>query len=530
MKHPLLRFFEAHPFVRLVLPLMAGIAVADRGEGFAPIPYIYILVALTLIGALMFIVHQIHSWDRRAVFGALSLLFFFVLGFSVCSHQWRKLQVSWPSEACVYEGRLTEGITEKPRSYLCPLHLSSRWQGDTCRAMDADILLYLPKDSAVSALRVGQTIRFYGVVESPTNFTPEFDYVRYLNHRGVTGTLYTRRWTLTDSTSQGWKPRAMLLRDRLLDYYHQAGVKGDEATVLSALTLGYKDDLSEEVRQLYNVSGANHVLALSGLHIGILCAVLTSILSLLLPGGRWFFWRRLLALPLLWGFVLMVGAPVSAVRAAVMFTLLVVASCFTQVGFSLNTLALTAFGMLLYHPFYLFDVGFQMSFAAVASLLLLQPWMEGLLPRSQYRVVRYLWSITTISLAAQIGVIPLILYYFSRFSPYALLVNLWVVPLTFVVVCVAVPFLLLSFVPLPAWQAGVGWVISNLVALMNTGLAWCNRLPGADVSDLSFSVGEVVCLYSSLFSLFYGLMNRKRRAIVYVLFSLCMGVFCRIFS
>ena len=527
MKHPLLRFVEAHPFVRLVLPLMAGIAVADRGEGFALIPYIYVLVALTLIGTLMFIVHQIHSWDRRAVFGALSLLFFFVLGFSVCSCHWRKLQMVWPSEACLYEGHLTESVTEKPRSYLCPLHLSSRWQGDTCRTMDADILLYLPKDSAVSALLAGQTIRFYGVVMPPANFTPEFDYV---NHRGVTGTLYTRRWALTDSTSHGWKTRAMLLRNNLLDYFQQVGVSGDEGAVLSALTLGYKDDLSEEVRQLYNVSGASHVLALSGLHIGILCAVLTGILSLLLPGGHWFIWRRLLALPMLWCFVLIVGAPVSAVRAAIMFTLLVVASCFTQVGFSLNTLALTAFGMLIYNPFYLFDVGFQMSFAAVASLLLLQPWIEGLLPRSRYKVVNYFWSITTVSLAAQIGVIPLILYYFSRFSPYALLVNLWVVPLTFVVVCVAVPFLLLFWVPVPAWQVGVGWVIEQLVALMNTGLAWCNRLPGADVSGLSFSVGEVICLYSSLFFLFYGLMNRKRRAIVYLLFSLCVGVFCRIFS
>lgn len=530
MKHPLLRFVEAHPFVRLVLPLMAGIAVADRGEGFTLIPYIYVLVVLTLIGTLMFIVHQIHSWDRRAAFGALSLLFFFVLGFSVCSHEWRNVQVTWPSEACVYEGCLTESVAEKPRSYLCPLHLTSQWQGDTCRAMDTDILLYLPKDSAVSALRVGQTVRFYGAVKPPANFTPEFDYVRHLNHRGVTGTLYTRRWALVDSISHGWRPRLLLMRDHLLDYYHQAGVAGDEAAVLSALTLGYKDELSEEVRQLYNVSGASHVLALSGLHIGILCAVLTGLLSLLLPGGRWLVWRRLLALPLLWGFVWMVGAPVSAVRAAIMFTLLVVASCFTQVGFSLNTLALTAFGMLLYHPFYLFDVGFQMSFAAVASLLLLQPWMEGLLPRSRNRVVRYLWGITTVSLAAQVGVIPLILYYFSRFSPYALLVNLWVVPLTFVVVCLAVPFVLLFFVPIPAWQAGVGWMIEHLVTLMNNGLAWCNRLPGADVSGLSFSVGEVICLYASLFFLFYGLMNRKRRAVVYLTFSLCMGVFCRIFS
>ena len=526
----MLRFLEDHPFVRLVVPLMAGIVVADAGDGFCHIPYIYVLSVLILVGAMMCIAHMIHSWDRRALFGTLSLLFFFTVGFACCSWHWRKVQIAWPSAPQVYEGRLADGVTLKARSFLCPLHLTARWEGDTCRPLDTDILLYLPKDSAVAALKVGETVRFHGTVKSPTNFTPEFDYVRYLLHRHVTGTLYTRHWQVADTSSVGWRARALQEREKLLAYYRRTGVTGHEGAVLSALTLGYKNELSEEVRELYNVSGASHVLALSGLHIGILCTVLTFFLALFLPGGRCAHMRRLLVLPLVWGFVFMVGLPVSAIRAVVMFSLLMIGNSFTRVGFPLNTLALTAFGMLLYNPFYLFDVGFQMSFAAVASLLLLQPWFEGLLPRSRYAIVRYVWSLTTASLAAQIGVIPLILFYFSRFSPYALVVNLWVVPLTFVIVCLSVPFLLLSLLPLPALQEGVGWLLSRLIALMNGGLAWGNRLPGADVGHFPFSLPEVVCLYATLFFLFYGLVHRKKQAVVWVLACLCTGVFCRLFA
>lgn len=530
MVSPVARFLEAHPFVRLVCPLMVGIAVADVGDGFCQIPYLCILFALILAGGLLFVVYWKHKiWDRRAWFGTLSFLFFFILGFACCSHHWRLIEIDWPDEACVYEGRLTEEVTPKKNSYLCPLRLTSRWQADTCRTMDALVLLYLPKDSVVADLLPGQKVRFYGKIETPNNLSPEFDYVRYLHHRHVNGTLYTRRWQLVDSAVMGWKAKALLLRERLREYYAQAGMEGDEGAVLSALTLGYKAELSEEVRQLYNVSGASHVLALSGLHIGVLCAVLAFLFSLILPGKRFYLWRRIFVIPVIWGFVLMVGLPVSAVRAAIMFSLLIVGSCFTRVGFSLNTLALTAFGMLCYNPFYLMDVGFQMSFCAVASLLLLQPWLEGLLPRPRYAVVRYLWSLTTVSIAAQVGVLPLILFYFSRVSPYALLVNLWVVPLTFVIVCLSVPFVLLYFLPWPGLQVGMAWLLGHAISFMNEGVAICNCLPGADVSGISISVCGVISLYMAIALLILATKYSRLRFVVWSLVCLCIGAFCQFF-
>ena len=530
MASPVASFLEAHPFVRLVCPLMAGIAVADLGDGFCQIPYLAILFALILAGGLLFVVYWKHKiWDRCAWFGALSFLFFFILGFACCSHHWRQIEVDWPDEACVYEGRLIGEVTPKKNSYLCPLCVTSQWKGDTCRTMDAQVLLYLPKDSVVADLLPGQMVRFYGKIEAPKNFSPDFDYVRYLHHRHVSGSLYTRQWQLVDSAVLGWKAKALLMRERLRDYYKRAGMEGDEGAVLSALTLGYKAELSEEVRQLYNVSGVSHVLALSGLHIGVLCAVLSFLFSSILQGKRFYLLRRICVIPVIWGFVLMVGLPVSAVRAALMFSLLIVGSCFTRVGFSLNTLALTAFGMLCYNPFYLLDVGFQMSFCAVASLLLLQPWLEGLLPRSRYAVVRYLWSLTTVSLVAQVGVLPLILFYFSRVSLYALLVNLWVVPLTFVIVCLSVPFVLLYFLPWSNLQVGVAWLLSHAISFMNEGISVCNRLPGADVSGVSISVCGVVSLYVALALFVLGIKYSRLRLVVWSLVSLCIGVFYQFF-
>lgn len=524
------RFWQSHPFVRLLLPFVLGVMVVDGLDGFGQSISAYLLWALILWWSTLLLTGFIQSWHKRIWYGMAASLFFFLFGAYVCAVHWKQVTIDWPDEVCLYKGHLTEGATPKKRSILCPVRVTGLQIGDTCRSIDSHILLYLPQEGSATTLKAGDTIYFYGQVKKPENFTPTFDYVRYLHHRHVSGTLYTREWKKCDSITYGWKAQALHHRDKLLDYYQRAGVKGDELAVLSALTLGYKEDLSEDIVQQYSISGASHVLALSGLHIGILCMIITSFFAIFLRGRNKTRWCRLLSLPLIGGFVALVGFPVSAIRAAVMFSFLVIGSCLTRVGFSLNTLALTAFCMLVYNPFYLFDVGFQMSFAAVASLLLLQPWMEGLIPRPQNAILRYLWGITTVSLSAQVGVVPLIIYYFSRISTYALVVNLWVVPLTFLIVSLSIPFLLLSLLPLPHIQSAMGWLVGLLTRCMNHGLTLCNKLPGADISGIDLSVGEAACLYVTLFFFFYGLIHQRRRAIIGILGCLCVGVFIRIFT
>lgn len=522
MPHPIQRFFEAHPILRLLLPFMAGIAVADWGDGFVGlIPISIPLGGAAFMLVLMACLRRTLSWERRTWFGLPTTLFLFFIGWSLCAHRWECVTTPLPSTPCLYEGQLTDEVTEKKRSYLCPVNVTSVRTGDSCQALSSHLLLYLPKTPEAASLLPGDRLRFYAEVKPPANFSPTFDYVRYLRHHEVNGTAYTRRWQCTDTTALHGKARALRMRAHLLDFYRSAGVEGDELAVLSALTLGYKHDLSEEVREQYSISGASHVLALSGLHIGILCMVITSFWGIFLRNPRQRQLSRLLTLPVVWAFILLVGSPASAVRAATMFSILIVGNCITRVGYPLNTLALTAFAMLLYNPFYLFDVGFQMSFSAVAAILLIQPWLQGLLPRPRLRVWRYLWDLTTVSLAAQVGVCPLILHYFSRLSPYALVVNLWVIPLTFIIVCAAVPFLLSTLLPASPLQPLMGSLISFLVRLMNDSLSVAARIPGADLSGLSLNVVGTLFLYAALFFLFYGLIHKRRRTLIGLLASLC---------
>lgn len=523
----ILNFWQAHPVLRLLLPFMGGIILADSGMGFQELSYTSLLLGLLLVWVAMLVTCFLFSWRLRYLFGLLSALFWGMAGVAVCSYQWSQIAFTWPDRAYIYEGKLIDDVSEKPRSYLCPVQLQARIEDESVHPMDNAILLYLPKDEIAASLKPGNVLYFYGQIKVPENFSDEFDYVRYLYHRKVDGILYTHHWKVASIEPGGLKAGALRMRDNLLAYYSHSGMTGDELAILSALTLGYKEELSEEVRERFNVSGASHLLALSGLHIGIICMFLLSCISVLLPGTRFFHLRRLLVIPIVWMFVLLVGSPLSAVRAAIMFSLLVVGNTFTRVGFSLNTLALAALGMLLYQPFYLFDVGFQMSFMAVASILLLQPWLSGLVARPRNIVLRYLWDITTVSVSAQIGVLPLVIYYFSRISPYALLVNLWVVPLTFVIVAFSLLFLLSALTPWVGIQKGMAFILEKLVTLMHEGLSLCNRLPGADVGNLHISLIELCCLYGLLFFASYGLMHKKPRCLICVLAFLCALVWLR---
>lgn len=492
---------EAHPFLRMLLPLVAGIIIADKGEGKLPLPAIvfYGALALTLI-AMAGCLHR-RGWRQRHRFGGLSFLFFLLLGFLLCQLKWNATEPTYPASDCIYEGFITDSPDEKRRSRLCPVSLTGRWEGDRSVPTSGNILLYLPKDSLTDGLRPGDRIFFYGTITPPLpgGIPTGFDYPRYLRHHLVNGTLYTTRWMRQEGAPRhNLKTKALSIREHLLDYYRQTGLQGEQFAVLSALTLGYKQELDRKTQARFSASGAGHVLALSGLHIGILCMVLHSFYGVFLRGGKHRRLRHLLIIPAVWAFVYLTGLPLSAVRAAWMFTLLAVGSLFTRVGYSLNTLALTAFGMLVYNPFFLFDVGFQLSFLAVASLLLLQPKLAQLLPPIQNPVLNYFWQIATVSAAAQIGVIPLTLYYFGQFPIYSLLVNLWIIPLTWLIVALALPFILASFFPIGNLQIAGANVLSALLEAMNHLLELSNRLPGSSVGNIALQEIEVAVIYLAL--------------------------------
>lgn len=286
---------------------------------------------------------------------------------------------------------------------------------------------------------------------------------------------------------QQLRGRALYWRHRLLERYQAAGVDDDGYAVLAAMTLGDKSALSDNVRDTYSVTGASHVLALSGLHLGIIYMLLTSLF-----GGRRRFWLLQAVVILgIWTFTFLTGLSVSTVRAATMISLFALFSVGGRRRSSVNMLCFTAMLMLLVDSSQLYDVSFQLSFAAVLSILLLKPSMDRLISPvylQEHQWLHRLWDMLTVSLAAQVGVAPLIAYYFHRFSTYFLLTNLVALPLVTLILWGAPLFLMTAW----GWAA---WLLASLVALLNTLLSVVARLPMASIDGLHPSVLHVCMVY-----------------------------------
>ena len=246
-------------------------------------------------------------------------------------------------------------------------------------------------------------------------------------------------------------------RTQLLDRLSESGVDGSVYAVVAAMSLGDKSQLTKELKDTYAVSGASHILALSGLHLGIIY----TLLSLLLSHRRW-----------------------------------------QVVSMSVNILAFAAIVMLLFNPMSLFDLGFQLSFMAVLAILLFYPLFESVWSQAfllDHRIFRWLWMMLTVSCAAQIGVAPLIAYYFGRFSNYFLLANLVVVPAATLILYLSLLVLLI-----PSFAYLLIYIVEALNRLL-TGIA---TLPGASIEGLHPTLLQVWMTYVIIGAVYCLLIRR----------------------
>lgn len=282
-------------------------------------------------------------------------------------------------------------------------------------------------------------------------------------------------------------------RSVLLQRLERAGLSDAQYAVVTAMALGDKSALTHELKDTYSKTGASHILALSGLHLGIIYALL----SILVVGRRWQMISQVAIILSIWAFVFLVGMSASVVRSAVMLTVYALLAIGHRRKMSVNTLAFTAIVMLLVSPKALFDVGFQMSFMAVFSILILVPLFyrpfsaEYLMT---HRIVNFLWGMVAVSVAAQIGVAPLIAYYFGRFSCYFLLTNFIVIPAATLILYLSLGTLLIP---------SIGVVLAAIVGLLNTTLLYISTLPGATIEGLHPSVMLTASIYGIIFSAYY---------------------------
>lgn len=497
---------KTYPILRLSIPLATGIFFAECFHVWLPqegIAFLLVLAFAALSGGLF-----LRKYGYRWVFGAGAVCFMFLAGYLLTDLKGQQVRISWPSEKGVYEGTVQEMSVEKERSIQYKLQVNGK-----------NVLLYLSKDSVSRKVRMGDCLQFYTQIRPPENRGASigFDYATYLYHKGISGTAFAASgyWRVRkEEPSLSLKQKALSVRERIVEEYRKWGMSEEQLPVLSALTIGYKAELDKEQRDRYSAAGISHVLALSGLHVGIIWTLLGMMLRPLeyTRHLRWLKWG--LSTALLWAFAFVSGLEASVVRAVIMCMLMELGRLSGSKTLSMNTLAVAACCMLLYNPFYLFDVGFQLSFVAVISILLFYPLFNRWV-RTDNRLFRWGWSTVSVSLAAQLGTAPLVMYYFSNFSVYFLLAN--------IVAAVLVPFIigmgLLSWVlvPFPVLCRGLSAGLGILIDALNATAQEISDWPYAWLTGLVVPAVEAGMAYLVLLAMWYHWRQPRRRSLIFLL-------------
>lgn len=322
------QYIHRFPLLRLLLPLIAGIILSNYFHFEYPgLLTKNLLWLVCLSGLFTGMTYYLKVYRLRWLFGLFATFFFLLSGMWLMEKKLENGEYNFPVGDGVYMGYITEEPEEKEKTILCNIHLTHQYDSVSHKHIDKNVLLYFPKDSAGYELRRGDRLFISAGISPPANNgnPDEFDYKRYLHYRGISGIGFVRpgHWQVTDTNyHHTLKHRALDIRANVLEFYRTSGFRGDDFSVLAALTVGYKDELSEDIRESYSVSGAAHVLALSGLHVGFIYTLLLFLLRRI-PGHSLVvkLLRTCVVLICLWGFAFITGLSATVVRAVLMCSL-----------------------------------------------------------------------------------------------------------------------------------------------------------------------------------------------------------------
>lgn len=491
---------QMYPFLRIAIVLVAGIMTGDVLYGHVSVRLVlWILVALVCATVVVY-----KKADGKKLTTLLQMLDVFVLGIWNVGRVEQRLDVPINRGAEMYDAVVAERPVVGQRTIRCVLAVAEG------RLAGQRIIAFFQKDSAigdVQRLAVGDGVRVVSRLKPITNSrrlqNGHFDYVRYQHIHGVVARTYINKdsWKRSRVSMRrlGVMQRVLIgmrsARDRLLSHNEKHNMSESAYAVVAAMTMGDRSGLTRELRQSYAASGASHVLALSGLHLG----VIYGLLSLIFVHRRMRVLGQVLAMVAIWAYAALVGMPPSVLRSATMLTIFAFVVLTGRRQVSLNTLAFAAVVQLVVSPLSLWDVGFQMSFLAVLGIVMLNMRLGNVETPAcigRWRVIGWVWSLVKVSLAAQLAVAPLSMYYFGTFPCYFLLTNLVAIPLATIIVYTSIVMYALGFW---VWMQGVvatfvGW----MATLMNALLGFIASLPGACMYGVHINARQVWLMYALL--------------------------------
>ena len=518
--------FRPVPFIRLLIPLIMGILLGE----FMPINGI----AYGLFVAVPALLYFAFKKDRnlKLPFGILAFLCLFLIGHLLV--EWQDISKNedhFHQQLDEEEITWTGIVTSMPllkKNVETEIRLESIQKDGKWIKVSGNLKAYFKKDAENIHFEYGDRIVAESRIRKMKSTTnpKSFDYANYLKHLQIYHTSYVNEdhsILLDKGHGMAIFNWSYSLRNHALKVLKKHLKSENSRAVGFALILGYKEEMTEEVQAAYSNTGATHVLAVSGLHVGILFLIVKFFFGFIRRKNKYIPWIKLaISLFIIWGFTLITGASPSVLRAATMFTFVAIGDVMDRNKNIYNTLAASAFLLLCFNPYFLFSPGFQLSYLAVIGIVFFQP----LIYKSWYvknKLGNYIWTLMSVSLAAQIATIPISLYYFHQFPTYFLLSGLVVIPAASIIMAVGLGTLLLSAVPYTSYITSfLGDILYWVIWFVNSIIFFLGKMPFNTIGNISISFFEMILGYIIVGLLMLWLSKDHKRYLFYALWALVL--------
>lgn len=416
---------------------------------------------------------------------------------------------------------IIDGPVEKPKSYKCLAAVEAILHNDSVLPARGNILLYFTKEKTPPDLSYGTRLLIDKDLQPITSSgnPGAFNYSEYaaFNETYYDCFLQQSNYKVVEGKGGDRLHRSLAqIRQHVLDALRHYITDQRTAAVAEALLIGYREDLGRDLVQTYSNTGVVHIIAISGLHLGMIYALLVWMMSPFKRKSGYRFAKPIIIITVLWLFTLLAGAVPSIARSAVMFTCILTGELMGRRTTIYNTLAASAFLLVCYNPFYLWDVGFQLSFAAVLSIVALSKPIQNWL-YIENKILRGIWELSAVTLAAQLLTLPIILYNFHQFPNFFLFTNLIVVPLSGVILFAEI--ILLTATVLPAAATIIGKITGSMVWLMNTVIERTSWVPWSVTNNIKFTLVQTLLLYLFVICTTVWLFHRRKTLLLFAVAS-----------
>lgn len=497
------------PLLRVVIPYILGIIIAESFS-ITTLHNIIPVAVLLYLSSIFDIINKPRKYKRVIIFGLTSQLLYLFFGLIFTSNQNELTKenhftkVNYNTRETIIQGIvLDDPVGQQKVKIRLKTILDVNQKMTACTG---NLLVYIKQDQMNSNYEYGDELLVkLQIRETTKNLNPKsFDYKKYLHYQNIHFAAYTEESNIKLITKNNgnivWH-LAFQLKSKLLKILSKYFPTIDEYAVAAALLLGYKEDLSEELKTAYIETGSMHALAVSGTHVGLLYSGMVIFLGYLpLRGKKGRALETFISLIVIWGFTFVTGASASVLRASIMFSIYLTGKMMFRQANVWNILSGSAFILLVYNPLLLFDAGFQLSYTAVAGLAYFYPLLYKVSPIITNSIIDSAYKVLLIGIAAQLGTLPLSLYYFHQFPTYFWLSG-WVVVLGGALFLWAGSILIIIDGIIPNIAIYLGDALYYLTWGINQSIRIIQHLPGSLISGLWMEPLAVVILASLIISI-----------------------------